>query len=52
MTTPVAWQIDDPCPVCATALILLDDGTSLPRTECRQCGRADTWTRDVDGGDQ
>jgi hypothetical protein len=43
MTTVTAWQTDDPCPVCAASLILLDDDTSPPRAECRQCGRADTW---------
>ena len=45
MTTPTAWRTDEPCPVCATGLILLDDGTDQ-RTECRLCGWSDTWTRD------
>ena len=28
MTTITAWRTDEPCPVCATGLILHDDGTS------------------------
>ena len=35
MTTITAWRTDEPCPVCATGLILHDDGTSPPRAECR-----------------
>ena len=27
MTTITAWRTDEPCPVCATGLILHDDGT-------------------------
>ena len=45
MTTPTAWRTDEPCPVCATGLILLDDGTDQ-RTECRLCGWSDTWASD------
>ena len=30
MTTVTAWRTDEPCPVCATGLIVLDDGTSPP----------------------
>ena len=26
MTAVTAWRTDEPCPVCATGLILLDDG--------------------------
>ena len=26
MTAITAWRTDEPCPVCATGLILLDDG--------------------------
>jgi len=53
MTTVTSWRTDEPCPVCATGLILLDDGTAPPRYECRLCGWSDTWTRDrPDGGDQ
>ena len=35
MTHVTAWRTDEPCPVCATGLILHDDGTSPPRAECR-----------------
>ena len=35
MTAVTAWRTDEPCPVCATGLILHDDGTSPPRAECR-----------------
>ena len=28
MTTITAWRTDEPCPVCATGLILHDDGTA------------------------
>ena len=53
MTPVTAWRTDEPCPVCATGLILHDDGTSAPTGECRLCGYAGTWTRDEpDGGDQ
>jgi hypothetical protein len=53
MTTITAWRTDEPCPVCATGLIMHDNGTSPPRAECRLCGWSDTWTGDdPDGGDQ
>ena len=53
MTAVTAWRTDEPCPVCATGLIMLDDGSSVPRAERRLCGWADTWTSDqADGGDQ
>jgi hypothetical protein len=53
MTTATSWRTDDPCPVCATGLILHDDGCCPPWTECRLCGWAGTWTGDdLDGGDQ
>ncbi len=52
MTAVTAWRTDEPCPVCATGLIMLDDGTAPPRYECRLCGWSDTWTRgDPDGRD-
>jgi hypothetical protein len=44
MTAVTAWRTDEPCPVCATGLTVLDDGTSAPRYECRLCGWSDTWT--------
>ena len=43
MTAPTAWRTDEPCPVCATGLTMLDDGTAPPRYECRLCGWSDTW---------
>jgi ribosomal protein S27AE len=52
MTAMTAWRTDEPCPVCATGLIMHDDGTRL-RAECRVCGWSDTWASvDPDGGDQ
>jgi ribosomal protein S27AE len=42
MTPVTAWRTDEPCPVCATGLIMLDDGTAA-RYECRLCGWSDTW---------
>ena len=53
MTTITAWRTDEPCPVCATGLILHDNGGPALRTECRLCGWSDTWTGDhADGGGQ
>ena len=53
MTTITAWRTDEPCPVCATGLIMHDDGMSPLLAECRLCGWTDTWTSDqADGGDQ
>ena len=43
MTPVTAWRTDEPCPVCATGLTLLDDGTAPPGYECRLCGWSDTW---------
>ena len=52
-TTITAWRTDEPCPVCATGLIMHDNGGSPPRAECRLCGWSDTWTGDhADGGEQ
>ncbi|HTQ89271.1 MAG TPA: hypothetical protein VMK84_07230 [Streptosporangiaceae bacterium] len=45
MTAVTAWRTDEPCPVCATGLILLDDGTSSPRYECRLRGWSDICGR-------
>ena len=51
MAAPVAWRTDEPCPVCATGLIMHDhDGTVS--AECHLCGWSDTWTTDLDGGHQ
>ena len=53
MTAVTAWRTDEPCPVCATGLILHDNGGPTQRTECRLCGWADTWTGDgLEGGEQ
>jgi len=39
MSAATAWRTDEPCPVCGTGLIVLDNG--------------DTWTGDEEvGGDQ
>ena len=53
MTAVTAWRTDEPCPVCATGLILVDDGGPVLSAECRLCGWAGPWTGDdLDGGDQ
>jgi hypothetical protein len=54
MTAPItAWRTDEPCPVCATGLIMQDNGGPVLRAECRLCGWSDTWTGDdPDGGEQ
>ena len=44
-----AWRTDEPCPVCAAGLILVDDGGTVARAECRLCGYTDTRTI---GGDR
>ena len=33
-----AWRTDEPCPVCGTGLIMLDDGIPVLRAEFRLCG--------------
>ena len=48
MKAATEWRTDEPCPVCGTGLIVLDDGTNLA-AECRLCGWADTWTEGGDG---
>ena len=53
MSIVTAWRTDEPCPVCATGLIMYDDGSFPVRAECRLCGWSDTWTGDdLDGGDR
>jgi hypothetical protein len=53
MTTVTTWRTDEPCPVCATGLIMHDDGSAPIVAECRLCGWAGTWTSDqADGGDR
>ena len=52
-TTITAWRTDEPCPVCATGLIMHDNGGPVLRAECHLCGWSDTWTGDhADGGEQ
>ena len=41
MTAITAWRTDEPCPVCATGLILHDDGTS-PRVLSAGCAAGPT----------
>jgi ribosomal protein S27AE len=43
-----AWRTDEPCPVCGTGLVLLDNGTAVLRAECRLCGYAGPFDT-VDG---
>ena len=43
MTAVTCWRTDEPCPVCATGLILVENGTTPSRYECRLCGWSDTW---------
>ena len=44
-----AWRTDEPCPVCATGLVLVDTGGPVLRAECRLCGYAGPF--DTDGTD-
>ena len=39
MTTVTAWRTDEPCPVCATGLIIADE---LSRQAAEQLGRSKT----------
>ena len=48
MSVVVASRTDEPCPVCGTGLIVLDDGTDLA-AECRLCGWSDTWAEGGEG---
>ena len=53
MTTITTWRTDEPCPVCATGLIMHDDGTSPIRLSAVCAAGPDTWTSDQrTGGDQ
>ena len=47
-----AWRTDEPCPTCGNGLVLLDDGLSALRWECRLCGDAPDLTGDANGGDR
>jgi hypothetical protein len=43
MSVVVASRTDEPCPVCGTGLIVLDDGATIA-AECRLCGWAEVRT--------
>ncbi len=46
-----AWRTDEPCPVCETGLVLVDNGSPTLRAECRLCGYAGPFgADDVEGG--
>ena len=47
MTAITAWRTDEPCPVCATGLILQDDGTLRVRgfIGVPWLGKSQIWTR-------
>jgi hypothetical protein len=53
MVRELAWRTDEPCPVCATGLTVVDNGRAMLRAECRLCGYATTWdsTKDETGDD-
>ena len=48
MRDRVAWRTDEPCPVCGTGLIAVDNGHPVIRAECRLCGYAAAWDSDGD----
>ena len=54
MREHASWRTDEPCPVCWTGLILVDNGGALLRAECRLCGYAAAWDSadDEAGGDE
>ena len=41
------WRTDEPCPVCATGLILTEDGGLFAWANCQLCG----WAGPLDFGD-
>jgi hypothetical protein len=43
MSPVTATRTDEPCPVCGTGLIVLDDGHTIT-AQCRLCGWGGTWT--------
>jgi hypothetical protein len=49
MSPAAEWRTDEPCPVCGTGLIVLDDGATVA-AECRLCGWSDNWAEG--GGEQ
>ena len=47
-----AWRTDEPCPVCGTGLVLVEDGGPVARAECRLCGYARPFdTADLPDGE-
>ena len=46
--TPTAWRTDEPCPVCGTGLVVIDDGRPTLRAECRLCGWGGLFETDDD----
>jgi hypothetical protein len=50
MNMPMAWQLEEACPDCDTALTLLDDGTASAGAECGSCGFAEARTVTVPAG--
>ena len=47
-----AWRTDEPCPVCGTGLVLVENGSPVLRAECRRCGSAGPFdTADFPDGD-
>ncbi len=49
--TPTAWRTDEPCPVCGTGLVLIEDDRLTLQGECRLCGWGGPFeTDDPDGG--
>jgi len=43
MRPPVTWRTDDPCPLCATALLATSTGPGSVRQDCPLCGWSTTW---------
>jgi ribosomal protein S27AE len=37
------WRTDEPCPVCATGLFIVDHGQPVQVAECRLCGWSERW---------
>jgi hypothetical protein len=46
-----AWRTDEPCPVCETGLVIVDNGLPVLRAECRLCGYAGPFGTDDDMAD-
>jgi hypothetical protein len=53
MSAPAAWYTDEPCPDCATGLVLLGHGQPVQVAECQACGYSQRWDfTDPAGGEQ